>query len=192
MFAPLASTMLIAMIVSLAVALTIVPVISEWVLPQKAEREFAFVRRFHDGYLALLDRAARQPRLTLGIAVVTLLAAAALTPLIGTEFMPPLDEGSIAVNIVRLPNASLDGSVQVSTFIEKRLQGFCAPHQDIGDDIHAELAQVLNLVVEYGLWEAELGDAVTQDAARLMQRFIDRHIVSRFCKVASAGQARGP
>jgi len=124
MFAPLASTMLIAMIVSLAVALTVVPVISEWVLPQRAEREFAFVRRFHDGYLKLLDRAVRQPRLTLAIAVVTLLAAAALTPLIGTEFMPPLDEGSIAVNIVRLPNASLDGTVQVSTFIEKRLLQF--------------------------------------------------------------------
>ena len=39
----------------------------------------------------------------------------------GTEFMPPLDEGSIAINVVRLPNASLDGSVKVADFIEKRL-----------------------------------------------------------------------
>ena len=42
----------------------------------------------------------------------------------GTEFMPPLDEGSIAVNVVRLPNASRDGSVKVSRFIEQRLRKF--------------------------------------------------------------------
>ncbi len=124
MFAPLASTMLIAMIVSLVVALTIIPVISEWVLQQRPEREFAFVRRFHHGYLKLLDRTVWRPRLTAAIALVTLLGAAALTPLIGTEFMPPLDEGSIAINVVRLPNASLDGTVQVSDFIEKRLSRF--------------------------------------------------------------------
>jgi cobalt-zinc-cadmium resistance protein CzcA len=141
MFAPLASTMLIAMIVSLAVALTVVPVISEWVLPQRAERGFALVRRFHDGYLKLLDRAVGQPRLTVAIAVVTLLAAAALTPLMGTEFMPPLDEGSIAVNIVRLPNASLEGTVQVSTFIEKRLLQFPEVDTVVSKSGRAEISE---------------------------------------------------
>ena len=42
----------------------------------------------------------------------------------GTDFIPPLDEGSIAVNVVRLPNASLDGSVAVATMIEKRIAAF--------------------------------------------------------------------
>jgi cobalt-zinc-cadmium resistance protein CzcA len=38
--------------------------------------------------------------------------------------MPPLDEGSIAINVVRLPNASLEGSVKVATFLEERLRKF--------------------------------------------------------------------
>jgi cobalt-zinc-cadmium resistance protein CzcA len=38
--------------------------------------------------------------------------------------MPQLDEGSIAINVVRLPNASLDGSAKVATFIERRLRTF--------------------------------------------------------------------
>jgi cobalt-zinc-cadmium resistance protein CzcA len=53
-----------------------------------------------------------------------LIASLAFLPFMGTEFMPPLDEGSIAVNVVRLPNASLEGSVKVAGFMEKRLRGF--------------------------------------------------------------------
>jgi len=58
------------------------------------------------------------------VAGALLVVAVALTPLIGTEFMPPLDEGSIAINVVRLPNASLEGSVKVSEYMEKRLLQF--------------------------------------------------------------------
>jgi heavy metal efflux system protein len=53
-----------------------------------------------------------------------LVASTALVPLVGTEFMPPLDEGSIAINVVRLPNASLAGSVTVASFLEQRLRTF--------------------------------------------------------------------
>ncbi len=124
MFAPLALTMLIALLVSLVVALTVVPVLAEMLLKQAPEREFGFIRRFHAGYLKLLERAVRRPGITLGISLAVLAGAGALVPLVGTEFMPPLDEGSIAVNVVRLPNASLDGSVRVAEFIEKRLLAF--------------------------------------------------------------------
>ncbi|MBI5506189.1 MAG: efflux RND transporter permease subunit [Deltaproteobacteria bacterium] len=124
MFAPLAATMLVALMVSLAVALAIIPVLSEWLLRQIPEKQFGFIRRIHDGYLRLLARAVRRPVVTLGISGGALLASLAFLPFIGTEFMPPLDEGSIAVNVVRLPNASLEGSVKVADFIEKRLHGF--------------------------------------------------------------------
>ena len=66
MFAPLASTMLIALLVSLAVALLVIPVLSELVLKQVPEKEFGFIRRFHAGYRALLDRAIARPRRTIG------------------------------------------------------------------------------------------------------------------------------
>jgi cobalt-zinc-cadmium resistance protein CzcA len=124
MFAPLATTMLIALLVSLAVALTVVPVLSASLLRQAPEKEFRFVRRFHEGYLRLLRKAVAHPRRTMAISTVVLVLAGGLTPLIGTEFMPPLDEGSIAINVVRLPNASLAGSVNVASYMEKRLREF--------------------------------------------------------------------
>ncbi|MFL5410831.1 MAG: efflux RND transporter permease subunit, partial [Myxococcales bacterium] len=124
MFAPLATTMLIALLVSLAVALTVVPVLSATLLKQEPEKEFRLVRRLHEGYLRLLRRAIARPRRTIAVSVVLLVLSTALVPLVGTEFMPPLDEGSIAINVVRLPNASLAGSVNVSTYMEKRLRTF--------------------------------------------------------------------
>jgi cobalt-zinc-cadmium resistance protein CzcA len=124
MFAPLAATMLIALLVSLVVALTVVPVLSDTLLRQTPEKEFSFIRRFHQAYMRLLGRAVRRPKITLGVSAAVLLGTLGLLPFMGTEFMPPLDEGSIAVNVVRLPNASLEGSVKVSGFIEQRLQKF--------------------------------------------------------------------
>ncbi|HEY3446186.1 MAG TPA: CusA/CzcA family heavy metal efflux RND transporter [Myxococcales bacterium] len=124
MFAPLALTMLIALLVSLGVALTVVPALSELVLKQVPEREFGFIRRLHRGYLRLLNGAVGHPRTTLGISVLLLVVAGALVPWIGTEFMPPLDEGSLAINVVRLPNAALDGSVKVADYMERQLRKF--------------------------------------------------------------------
>ena len=124
MFAPLAATLLIALLVSLGVALTVVPVLAQLGLRPAPERVFGLIRRLHRGYLRLLGGAVRRPAVTLGVSGAVAVAGLSLLPRMGTEFMPPLDEGSIAVNVVRLPNASLDGSVQVARFIEQRLRQF--------------------------------------------------------------------
>jgi len=124
MFAPLAATMLIALLVSLLVALTVIPVLSDVFLRQRPEKELGFIRRVHHAYVGLLGRAVRRPLVTLGISAAVLVASLAALPFMGTEFMPPLDEGSIAVNVVRLPNASLEGSVKVATYLEQRLVRF--------------------------------------------------------------------
>lgn len=124
MFAPLAATMLIALLVSLVVALTVIPVLSEVFLRQAPEKELGFIRRFHRGYVRLLGHAVRRPAVTLGLSGTVLVGSLAFLPFMGTEFMPPLDEGAIAINVVRLPNASLEGSVKVATFLEKSLLKF--------------------------------------------------------------------
>ena len=141
MFAPMALTMLIALFVSLVVALTVVPVLSASFLKLAPEKEFGFIRRFHEGYLRVLDRAIKRPGITIGTALAVLLAALALVPLIGTEFMPPLDEGAIAINVVRLPNASLDGSAQVAGLIEQRLQKFPEIETVISKTGRAEISE---------------------------------------------------
>ena len=124
MFRPLALTMLFALLTSIVVALTVVPPLSALVLSSRREREFGFVRRFHQGYLRLLERSIAHPRRTLAIAILVLAACGALAPRLGTEFIPYLDEGSIAINVVRLPNASLEGSVAVAQEMERRLLTF--------------------------------------------------------------------
>ncbi len=141
MFAPLAATMLIALLVSLVVALTVIPVLAELVLRQVPEKEFGISRRLHVAYVRLLGVAVRRPGVTLGISGGVLVAALALLPRMGTEFMPLLDEGAIAINVVRLPNASLDGSVKVASFIERRLQRFPEVETVVSKTGRAEISE---------------------------------------------------
>ncbi|MFA6294691.1 MAG: efflux RND transporter permease subunit, partial [Victivallales bacterium] len=121
MFKPLAMTMLFALLISLVISMTIIPALAEWFIPRGPEREFGFIRKFHRGYLQFLELSVKHKWVTIGISLAVLLCTAALATRIGTEFMPPLDEGAIAINAVRLPTASLEGSVSVGNEIEKRL-----------------------------------------------------------------------
>ncbi|ABC80795.1 efflux RND transporter permease subunit [Anaeromyxobacter dehalogenans] len=141
MFAPLATTLLIALLVSLAVALTVIPVLSATLLKQEPERELRLVRRFHEAYLRLLRRAVRRPRRTLAVSGAALVLSTALVPLVGTEFMPPLDEGAIAINVVRLPNASLAGSVSVASYLEQRLAEFPEVETVVSKTGRAEISE---------------------------------------------------
>ena len=125
MFRPLALTMVFAMLGSLVVAISIVPVILSVILPKSASiRELGLLSGLQRLYLFLLDKALSHRRLTVSMAAILFMGTLALTPLIGTEFLPPLEEGAIAINVVRLPNGSLEGSVQVATFMERELQTY--------------------------------------------------------------------
>jgi cobalt-zinc-cadmium resistance protein CzcA len=125
MFKPLATTMCFAMLGSLLVSLTIVPVLClMFVRGGKSKDDNWIIRKLKGVYLPFLSAALRRRKLTLSLAVGILLAVLALLPFVGTEFLPKLDEGAIAINVVRLPSASLDGSVAAGTFIEQRLKKF--------------------------------------------------------------------
>lgn len=125
MFKPLATTMCFAMLGSLLVAFTVVPVLGSLVVRGGGGRgDSLAVRALKRAYLPVLSAALRHRRLTLLGASVVFLAAMMLVPHLGTEFLPQLDEGAIAVNALRLPSASLDGSVAVGTYIERRLAKF--------------------------------------------------------------------
>lgn len=122
MFRPLTLTMCFAMIGSLLVSLTIVPVLcSFFVRGQSKGTDNAVIRLVKRGYRPALDFALRRPRTVVAVAGLLLAGSLAMTPWLGTEFLPQLDEGAIAINVVRLPSASLDGSVAVGTEIERRL-----------------------------------------------------------------------
>lgn len=181
MFAPLALTMLIALLASLGVALTAVPALSELILRQDPEKELKAIRRLRQGYLRLLDGAVRRPRVTLAASFALLLGAGALAPFVGTEFMPPLDEGSLAVNVVRLPNAALDGSVKVSEYLERRLRRFPEVETVVSKTGRAEISEdpmgpeqtdLFIMLKPRGRWgtgrdKAELTRAIQEDFAQV-------------------------
>jgi cobalt-zinc-cadmium resistance protein CzcA len=122
MFRPLALTMCFAMAGSLLVALTIVPVLCSFFMRANGEsRDNAVIRGVKRGYLPVLGFALRRPKTLVAISGLLLAGSLALVPWLGTEFLPQLDEGAIAINVVRLPSASLEGSVAVGTEIERRL-----------------------------------------------------------------------
>ncbi len=181
MFAPLASTVLIALLVSLVVAFTVIPVLSDAVLPRSPEREFRFIRRMNAGYVRLLDHFLAHPRRALLTSLGLLAAAGALTPFVGTEFMPPLDEGSIAINVVRLPNASIAGSVKVADHIEKTLLEFQEVETVVSKTGRAEISEdpmgpeqtdVFVMLKPRRAWKsgrskAELADAMQRELVQL-------------------------
>jgi len=122
MFRPLALTMCFAMMGSLVVSFTIVPVLcSLFVRGRRQARDNLIVRLLKRVYLPVLALALRRRWATVVVAVGVLVLSLLLIPYIGTEFLPQLNEGAIAINVVRLPSASLDGSVAVGTEIERRL-----------------------------------------------------------------------
>ncbi|MDT8300910.1 MAG: CusA/CzcA family heavy metal efflux RND transporter [Sedimentisphaerales bacterium] len=123
MFKPLALTICFALIGSLLATLTIVPVVGSILVKRTGKEggENILVRMIQRLYLPVLTAAVRGRWITISIAAAVMVASFSVVPKLGTEFLPALNEGAIAINIVRLPTASIKGSALQATEIEKRL-----------------------------------------------------------------------
>ena len=124
MFKPLALTMIFALIGSLVVSLTAVPVLGSLLVKRRAEAEGGdFLHRLILAlYTPVLKLALRGRWITVAIAASLVVGAISLVPKLGTEFLPDLDEGALAINCVRLPTASVEGSAAQCSAIEARLR----------------------------------------------------------------------
>lgn len=123
MFKPLALTICFALLSSLAVSLTVVPVLAS-MLTHRVRRDIhdnPFVRSFHRLHMPALRLAMKGRWITVAVAGALMVGAISMFAQLGTEFLPALDEGAIAINIVRLPTAGLAGSVAQTQRIERRL-----------------------------------------------------------------------
>ena len=182
MFKPLALTMIFAMIGSLIVALTIVPVLLSFLLKRgQVAKEPKYLIRLKDRYLVLLNKALDRSKMVLGFAAALLAIALLSIPFIGMEFLPTLDEGAIAINVVRLPNASLDGSVKTSDFMEKELLTFPEVKTVVSKTGRAEISEdpmgpeqtdLLIMLYPESKWDTgrdkeELVDAIQQRLGRI-------------------------
>ncbi len=124
MFAPLAFTVVIALLSSLILSIFVIPVLCLIFLKPGEERESFIVRGVIYIYKPLLHFAIKRRWTILITAISLFLSSLLLLPFIGREFVPAMDEGSIVINIMRLPSIALEDSLSISTIVEKELMKF--------------------------------------------------------------------
>ena len=125
MFKPMALSVLFALLGAVVASLTFVPVLVATFLRQHTEEKEPFlVRLLHGVYPRLLAPLMRSPRKVIVIALVLLVASGIVASRMGAEFVPRLDEGSLAIQVLRLPSVSLEESVQGTTRFERILREF--------------------------------------------------------------------
>ena len=125
MFRPMALTVLFALAASLLLALTLMPVLASMILRGPIrEGDTRLLQWFRPWYTKQLTWALHHPkRVVMGAAGVFVLSLVAV-PFLGSEFMPKLDEGAIAMQAWRLPSVSLSTSIQTTTLLEQTLKAF--------------------------------------------------------------------
>ena len=124
LFKPMAFNISFAMAGSLLLTLTIIPVLAAMILKPKEEKDTWLVSKIKYVYLPVLSWSLNNKRKVVTSAIVLLMASLALFPLLGKEFMPQLQEGSIMWRIVSIPSTSLETSIEISKDVEKVLNAF--------------------------------------------------------------------
>jgi len=125
MFKPMALTVVFALVGSLILALTVMPVLAALLFRGKtAEREPRVMHWLKARYQPSLVWAVARPGLTGLASAGVFVASLALLPFLGAEFLPKLGEGSMALQAWRLPSVSLSESIKSTTLIEKVLKKF--------------------------------------------------------------------
>ncbi len=121
LFIPVAMTIVFALGAALLLALTVVPVLSAWLLKEGSHGDPWLVRFALRLYTPLLDFALARLRFVLIAAAALLAVAVALYPLIGKSFMPTLDEGDILIQLEKLPSISLEESLALDQSVQQAL-----------------------------------------------------------------------
>jgi len=121
MFTPLAVTISFALIGSLILSLTVIPVLASLLMRGGAEKDGYVLTVLKKVYLPLMRWALKYRKTAVGSALVALVIAVALFPLIGKEFMPVMDEGTTVVIIEKLPSISLERSLELDEPYQKAM-----------------------------------------------------------------------
>ena len=125
MFRPMALTVIFALVGSLLLSLTLMPVLASLVFRRGLkEKETWLIRWAKAGYLPQLRGAVKRPVAVAVVAFLVFASSLTLIPFLGAEFIPRLDEGTIALQAWRLPSVSLSESIKSTTMIEKVLLEF--------------------------------------------------------------------
>src|SRR3989442_6974195 len=126
LFKPLAYAVTFSMIGSMLMALCIAPMLCAlWLRLKKGEVKANPIIRFFKGiYVPVLEWAIRHRYLALTIAALLLVWSFADVFILGSEFLPTIDEGNMLVRATMPASISLSRAIEASSQIEKTLRGF--------------------------------------------------------------------
>ena len=123
LFRPMALTVIFALAGSLVLSLTFMPVMASLGLSDRAaEKELWLIRWIKRLYIPVLDLFTRHPFIAVALAGILVLTSVPIAWNMGAEFMPRLNEGDLLIEAVRIPSASLEGAVPMSTQVESLLK----------------------------------------------------------------------
>lgn len=125
MFRPMAFTFMTALSSALILSITVMPVLASLFLARWIQqKDTAVVRGLRWLYEPCLRYAMKHPVGMLTTALMLFAISVGLARQFGTEFVPKLDEGDIAIQATRLPSVSLETSVEMTKGIERCLLNF--------------------------------------------------------------------
>ncbi|GAA9622486.1 efflux RND transporter permease subunit [Helicobacter pylori] len=122
MFRPLAQSIVYALLGTLVLSITIIPVVSSLVLKATPHSETFLTRFLNRIYAPLLEFFVRNPKKVILGAFVFLTASLSLFPFVGKNFMPALDEGDVVLSVETTPSISLDQSRDLMLNIESAIK----------------------------------------------------------------------
>ena len=125
LFAPLGLAYILAVLSSLAVALTVTPALCMALLSGRRHqpRDPPIVRWTRSGYVRLLAGVARRSRLVLALAVASTALGCAALPFFGGGFIPQLREGHFIVHMTMAPGTSIAEELRTGARVTHRLRG---------------------------------------------------------------------
>ena len=124
MFAPLAFTVVIALLASLVLSIVAIPSLCSYMLKPAPERVSVLVRAAQRVYRPVLALALENRQIVLLGAGGLLALSLAAVPFLGNEFIPRMDEGYITNITIRLPSVSLSQSVAMERQMQQALLKF--------------------------------------------------------------------
>lgn len=122
LFQPMAISIVLAMLASLAVALTVIPALSSYFFRGAVHhRDNLLLRFLESSYRRVLTWALVHRKTIVGTAAALFIGALALVPLLGTEFVPILEEGTLGMRITLAPSVNMETALALSQKVEAKL-----------------------------------------------------------------------
>jgi len=121
MFAPVAITIVFALLTSLLLSLTVIPVLASFFLKGGHHATPRLVLWLERNYSRMLDWALGHSRPVVVASVALLVLAVVLYTLVGKSFMPSMDEGDAIVQVEKLPSINLETSVAMDQALQRRV-----------------------------------------------------------------------